>query len=161
MNCWPYKCGDLAPWALLSPVPSPSPTLGKMKVWESACTSETHLLCHICEKTETESDFINRKKAISKGHWHKQVYRMVYSHFLLGPLLLRGTHKLRIQADFPGGLVAKNPLPAKQEMRVLGSGGSPEKGMTTHASILTWEIPHGQKCPAGYSSWGHNESDTT
>ena len=35
-----------------------------------------------------------------------------------------------------------------------------EKGMATHSCILAWEI-HGQRGPAGYSPWGHKESDTT
>ena len=29
--------------------------------------------------------------------------------------------------------------------------------MATHSSILAWKIP----CLAGYSPWGHKESDTT
>ena len=43
---------------------------------------------------------------------------------------------------FPGSSVVKN-LPAKQETRVqsLGQEGPLEKGMATHSSILTWEIP--------------------
>ena len=35
-----------------------------------------------------------------------------------------------------------------------------EKGMAIHSCILAWEI-HGQRGPAGYSPWGHKESDTT
>ena len=35
-----------------------------------------------------------------------------------------------------------------------------EKGMVTHSSILTWEIPWTGE-PAGHSSWGGNESDMT
>ena len=43
---------------------------------------------------------------------------------------------------FPGGSVVKN-LPAKQETRVqsLGQEDLLEKGMATHSSILTREIP--------------------
>ena len=42
---------------------------------------------------------------------------------------------------FPSGLTVKNP--AVQEMRVqsLGWEDSMEKEMTTHPSILAWEIP--------------------
>ena len=42
----------------------------------------------------------------------------------------------------PGGSVVKN-LPATQETRVpcLGQEDPLEKGMATHSSILTWEIP--------------------
>ena len=34
-----------------------------------------------------------------------------------------------------------------------------EKGMATHSSILSWRIPQTEE-PAGYSSWGREESDT-
>ena len=52
-------------------------------------------------------------------------------------------------------------LPAMQETwaRSLGQEDSLEKGMTTHSSILAWEI-HGQRSLAGYTLWGHNEEDT-
>ena len=32
--------------------------------------------------------------------------------------------------------------------------------MVTHSSIPAWRIP-GQRNPAGYSPWGHKESDVT
>ena len=32
--------------------------------------------------------------------------------------------------------------------------------MATHSSIRTWRS-HGQRSLAGYSPWGHKESDTT
>ena len=35
-----------------------------------------------------------------------------------------------------------------------------EKGMATHSSILAWEMPRTEEL-AGYSPWGHKESDTT
>ena len=43
---------------------------------------------------------------------------------------------------FPGGSVVKN-LPAKQKMQVrsLDQEDPLEEGMTTHSSILAWEIP--------------------
>ena len=49
-----------------------------------------------------------------------------------------------------------------QETRVrsLGQEAPLEKGMVTHASILVWKIP-GQRSLAGYSPWGHKESDMT
>ena len=50
----------------LPPVPSPLACPWQMKVWETACRSETHLLCHICEATETESD-LNRKSNIQRA----------------------------------------------------------------------------------------------
>ena len=33
-----------------------------------------------------------------------------------------------------------------------------EEGMATHSSILAWRIPWTEE-PAGYSPWGHRESD--
>ena len=42
----------------------------------------------------------------------------------------------------------------------LGREEPLEKGMVTHSSILAWKS-HGQRSPAGYSLWGHKESDTT
>ena len=35
-----------------------------------------------------------------------------------------------------------------------------EEEMTTYSSILAWET-HGQRSLAGYSPWGHKESDMT
>ena len=35
-----------------------------------------------------------------------------------------------------------------------------EKEMATHSSILAWKS-YGQRSLAGYSPWGHKESDTT
>ena len=64
-------------------------------------------------------------------------------------------------ASVPGGSPVKNP-PAMQEpqVRSLGQEDPLEKGVTTHSSILAWEI-HGQRSLAGYSPWGCKESDTT
>ena len=44
---------------------------------------------------------------------------------------------------------------------IPGLGGSLGEGMATHSSILALENPHAQRSLAGYSSWGHKESDTT
>ena len=35
-----------------------------------------------------------------------------------------------------------------------------EKELTTHSSILAWEIPWTEE-PSGLQSWGYKESDTT
>ena len=53
-------------------------------------------------------------------------------------------------------------LPAVQETWVqsLSQEDTLEKKMAIHSSILTWEIPW-QRSLAGYSPWGHKESDTT
>ena len=52
-------------------------------------------------------------------------------------------------------------LPAMQETWVwsLGWEDPREEGMATHANIRAWRIP-GQRSLAGYSPWGHTESDT-
>ena len=49
-----------------------------------------------------------------------------------------------------------------QEMwvRSLGREDPLEKEMVTDSSIYAWEIP-GTEGLAGYSSWGHKETDTT
>ena len=60
-----------------------------------------------------------------------------------------------------GGSVVKNP-PANAGDLCLSLGWEDplEKEMATHSSILAWRIPWTEE-PAGYSSWGHKESDTT
>ena len=54
----------------------------------------------------------------------------------------------------------KNP-PAKQETQVpsLGQEDPLEKEMTTHSSILTWEIPWTEE-PGGLQSMGSQKSQT-
>ena len=66
-----------------------------------------------------------------------------------------------ILLGFLGGSDAKN-LPAMQENQVpsLGREDPPEKDLATHSRILAGEF-HGQRSPAGYSPWGHKESDMT
>ena len=62
---------------------------------------------------------------------------------------------------FSGGSVVKNP-PAMQEMQVwfLGGEDSLEKEMTTHSSILAWEIPWTEE-PGGLQFTGLQELDRT
>ena len=52
--------------------------------------------------------------------------------------------------------------PAMQEpgLDPWGQEDPLEKAITTHSSILAWKIPWTEE-PAGYSAWGHKESDTT
>ena len=59
------------------------------------------------------------------------------------------------------GSVVKNP-PAMQEtwVRSLGPEDPLEEGVATHSSIIAGKS-HGQRSLAGYSSWGHEKSDTT
>ena len=49
-----------------------------------------------------------------------------------------------------------------QETQVRSLGGKDllEEGMVTHSSVLAWRPSHGQRNLAGYSPWGHKESDT-
>ena len=53
-------------------------------------------------------------------------------------------------------------LPSVQEMQVqsLHQEDTLEKEMTTHSSILVWEIPWTEE-PHGLQSMGSQESDTT
>ena len=62
---------------------------------------------------------------------------------------------------FPGGSVVKN-LPANTGDMVSISALEEltEKDVTSHSSILAWEI-HGQRSLAGYSPWSHKELDIT
>ena len=62
---------------------------------------------------------------------------------------------------FPHRSVVKNP-PDKQKTQVqsLGQEDPLEKEITTHSSILAWEIPWTGNL-VGYSPWCHKELDTT
>ena len=44
---------------------------------------------------------------------------------------------------------------------IPGSGGSPGGGHGNPLQYSCLENPHGQRSLAGYSSWGHKESDMT
>ena len=46
------------------------------------------------------------------------------------------------------------------QVQSLGWDDPLEKEMANHSSILAWKIPWTGSL-AGYSPWGHNESDTT
>ena len=60
-----------------------------------------------------------------------------------------------------GGSVAKNPpANAGDVIWSLGQGDLLEKEMTTHSSILAWEIPWAEE-PGMLKTWGHKESETT
>ena len=45
-------------------------------------------------------------------------------------------------------------------VRSLGQEGPLEKEMTTHYSILAWEIPWREE-RGGLQLWGHKETDTS
>ena len=60
--------------------------------------------------------------------------------------------------------MVKNPCASAGDIRgaslIPGSGRSLEEGMATHFVLLPGES-HGQRNLAGYSPWGHKESDMT
>ena len=68
----------------------------------------------------------------------------------------------RVYMVFLDGSAVKNP-PAMQEIRVqlLGQEDPLEKEMTTHSSILAWEIPWTEEEPGRLQSLGPQELDTT
>ena len=75
------------------------------------------------------------------------------------------THSfISLWASLGTSLVAQlvKNLPAMQEtwVQFLGQEDALEKEMTTHSSILAWEIPWTEEL-VGYSPWGRKESDMT
>ena len=68
--------------------------------------------------------------------------------------IVTSKHFLFLTSHTPGGSAVKN-LPASEGNVGLipGSGRSPMKEMTTHSSILAWEIPWTEK-PGGLLSMG-------
>ena len=78
------------------------------------------------------------------------------SVFLANKLIIHPFTHLQTLAQ-----MVKN-LPARWEtwVRSLSWEDPLQKGTATHSSILAWRI-HGQRRLAGYSPWGHKESDRT
>ena len=70
-----------------------------------------------------------------------------------------GTRKLWFGASLVAQMVKNTPAMQETRVRCLGWEDPLEKGMATHSSILG-EF-HGQRRLAGFSPWGHKESDTT
>ena len=65
---------------------------------------------------------------------------------------------------FPGGSVVKNPPGNAGEERGLSSprvGKIPWRRAWQPTPVILLENSHGQRSLAGYSPWGHKESDTT
>ena len=66
---------------------------------------------------------------------------------------------------FPVGSVVMNPSVNggdEGDMDLIpGSGRSPGGGQGNPLQSSCLENPHGQRSLAGYSPWGHKESDTT
>ena len=64
--------------------------------------------------------------------------------------------------DFPGDSDSKNSTCNVGDLdSILGMGRSPGRGHCNPLQYSCLENPHGQRCPAGYSPWGHREWDTT
>ena len=62
---------------------------------------------------------------------------------------------------FPGGSVGKESACHAGDLGLIpGSGRSPGEEMTTHSSILAWEISRTEE-PGGLQSMVSEESDTT
>ena len=59
-----------------------------------------------------------------------------------------------------GAQMVKNP-PAMQETWIPGSGRSPGEGNGYPLQHFCLGKSHGQRSVAGYSPWGHKESDMT
>ena len=72
---------------------------------------------------------------------------------------------LHAYQGFPDGLVIKNPPVDAGDTRDAGSipelGRSPGGGRGNPLQCSCLENPHGRRSLAGYSPWGHKESDTT
>ena len=65
-----------------------------------------------------------------------------------------------IPSSFPGSSLGKeSTCNAGDPGLIPGLGRSPERGHGIQYSCM--ENPHGQRCLAGYSPWGHKESGTT
>ena len=68
-------------------------------------------------------------------------------------MTVAGTQFL-MNGSFPGGSDSKESASSAGDPGlILGSGGSLEKGMSTHSSILVWRIP-GTEEPGGLESMG-------
>ena len=62
--------------------------------------------------------------------------------------------------DFPGGSDSKESACNVEDLGLIPElGRSPKEGNGYPLQYSCLENPHGQKRLAGYSSWGHKESD--
>ena len=93
-----------------------------------------------------------------RTHTYGLYMYMVYQIYIYS---LSDIHYIHYKYIFLDGADVKK-LPAMQDMQMwsLGWEDPLEKEMTTHSSILAWEIP-GQRSLARYSPWSLRESDIT
>ena len=79
-------------------------------------------------------------------------------HLLMHPHLCGG----KDQKGFPGGSASKESTCNAGDLGLIpGSGRSPGEGKGNPLQYSCLENPLGQRSLAGYSPWGHKESDTT
>ena len=68
---------------------------------------------------------------------------------------------LKSYIDFPGSSVVKNPPANAGNVGLIpGSRISPGEGKWQPTAVFLPGKSHGQRSLAGYTPWGHQESDT-
>ena len=72
---------------------------------------------------------------------------------------MQGARQTNIRASLVAQRVKRLPAVQETQVQSLGQEDTLEKEMATHSSILGKS--HGQRSLAGYTPWGHKESDTT
>ena len=139
---WVYMCSPS--WPSLSP-PSPSHPSGS-----SQCTSPEHPVS--CIEPGLAIYFTYDNIHVS----------MLFSQIIPSspsPTSFR-TFKWIIRLSLAAQTVKNLPAMQETQVRSLGQNNPLEEDMASHSSILAGKL-HGQRILAGYSPWGHKESDTT
>ena len=143
------------------------------------CTAHMSTQAHTQERTFRESSFLNsrvddssktmalasvKNLMIEAWGWRGGEASKSAVPYLLGAIFPWTGVGGWFWDDSSASLVAQTVkiLPAIWAMWVqsLGQENPLEKEMATHSSILAWRIPWTESL-AGYSSWGHKESDMT
>ena len=139
---WVYMCSPS--WPSLPP-PSPSHPSGS-----SQCTSPEHPVS--CIEPGLAIYFTYDNIHVS----------MLFSQIIPSspsPTSFR-TFKWIIRLSLAAQTVKNLPAMQETQVRSLGHNNPLEEDMASHSSILAGKL-HGQRILAGYSPWGHKESDTT
>ena len=139
---WVYMCSPS--WPSLPP-PSPSHPSGS-----SQCTSPEHPVS--CIEPGLAIYFTYDNIHVS----------MLFSQIIPSspsPTSFR-TFKWIIRLSLAAQTVKNLPAMQETQVRSLGQNNPLEEDMASHSSILAGKL-HGQRILAGYSPWGHKESDTT
>ena len=94
------------------------------------------------------------------GDWNESPFHVFNLSNILKPIKFDISWGLLL--GFSGGANGKESACKAGDLRLIpGLGRSPGGG---HGNLLQYsclENPHGQRSLAGYSPWGHKESDTT